>query len=159
MVDCDPSVPRVGSPSMSTSGASISNAVFLMVAAFDPDPSIATSSLLTVIVLVLTAVIVSQLSVGLSPKASFDYLVGTLAGAVVLVVTGGEALYAVNYNSKEKSGSSSADGKVDAADALRMFPQGHGDAYGRDTHRPLRAGSGRFRRRLRPSRWATSTWC
>ncbi len=44
-------------------------------------------------------------------------------------INSGEVLYAVNYNIKEKSGSS-ADGKVDAADALRMFPQGHGDAYG-----------------------------
>jgi hypothetical protein len=45
-------------------------------------------------------------------------------------INSGEVLYAVNYNIKEKSGSSSADGKVDAEDALRMFPQGHGDAYG-----------------------------
>jgi hypothetical protein len=45
-------------------------------------------------------------------------------------INSGEVLYAVNYNIKEKTGSSSADGKVDAADALRMFPQGHGDAYG-----------------------------
>ena len=45
-------------------------------------------------------------------------------------INSGEALYAVNYNIKEKSGSSTADGIVDAADAYRMFPQGHGDAYG-----------------------------
>ncbi len=45
-------------------------------------------------------------------------------------INSGEVLYAVNYNIKEKSGGASADGKVDAADALRMFPQGHGDAYG-----------------------------
>jgi hypothetical protein len=45
-------------------------------------------------------------------------------------INAGEALYATNYNIKEKAGSSTADGVVDAADAQRMFPQGHGDAYG-----------------------------
>ncbi|MCF7673903.1 MAG: hypothetical protein K9N23_00350 [Akkermansiaceae bacterium] len=45
-------------------------------------------------------------------------------------IDSGEALYAVNYNIGEKAGSSTADGNVDAADAQRMFPQGHGDAYG-----------------------------
>lgn len=45
-------------------------------------------------------------------------------------INSGEALYATNYNIKEKTGSSSANGILDAADAQRMFPQGHGDAYG-----------------------------
>jgi hypothetical protein len=45
-------------------------------------------------------------------------------------INSGEALYAVNYNVSEKAGSSTANGIVDAADAQRMFPQGHGDAYG-----------------------------
>lgn len=45
-------------------------------------------------------------------------------------IDSGEVLYAVNYNIKEKAGSSTQDGIVDAADAQRMFPQGHGDAYG-----------------------------
>ena len=45
-------------------------------------------------------------------------------------INGGEAIYAVNYNIREKGGSSTANGIVDAADAQRMFPQGHGDAYG-----------------------------
>ncbi|MDB4438286.1 hypothetical protein N9195_01715 [bacterium] len=45
-------------------------------------------------------------------------------------IDSGEALYAVNYNIKEKEGSTTANGVVDAADAQRMFPQGHGDAYG-----------------------------
>ncbi|MEN9284464.1 MAG: hypothetical protein RLZZ179_1957 [Verrucomicrobiota bacterium] len=45
-------------------------------------------------------------------------------------INSGEALYAVNYNISEKAGASTADGNVDAADAQRMFPQGHGDAYG-----------------------------
>ncbi len=45
-------------------------------------------------------------------------------------INSGEALYAVNYNIREKSGSATADGTIDAADAQRMFPQAHGDAYG-----------------------------
>ena len=45
-------------------------------------------------------------------------------------INSGEALYAVNYNISEKAGASTANGNVDAADAQRMFPQGHGDAYG-----------------------------
>lgn len=45
-------------------------------------------------------------------------------------INAGEAIYAVNYNIKEKAGSSAANGVIDAADAQRMFPQGHGDAYG-----------------------------
>jgi hypothetical protein len=45
-------------------------------------------------------------------------------------IAAGEALYAVNYNIREKAGAPTADGKLDAADAQNMFPQGHGDAYG-----------------------------
>ncbi|MDH4444897.1 MAG: hypothetical protein QE267_07190 [Akkermansiaceae bacterium] len=45
-------------------------------------------------------------------------------------INSGEAIYASNYNIKEKVGSSTANGVIDAADAQRMFPQGHGDAYG-----------------------------
>ncbi|MDH4444698.1 MAG: hypothetical protein QE267_06180 [Akkermansiaceae bacterium] len=45
-------------------------------------------------------------------------------------INSGEVLYSTNYNIKEKVGSNTADGVVDAADAQRMFPQGHGDAYG-----------------------------
>lgn len=45
-------------------------------------------------------------------------------------IDSGEALYALNYNITDKPGSSTANGVVDAADAQRMFPQGHGDAYG-----------------------------
>lgn len=45
-------------------------------------------------------------------------------------INAGEVIYATNYNIKEKAGSPTADGIIDAADAARMFPQGHGDAYG-----------------------------
>ena len=45
-------------------------------------------------------------------------------------ILSGEALYAVNYSIREKAGSATANGTLDAADAQAMFPQGHGDAYG-----------------------------
>ena len=45
-------------------------------------------------------------------------------------INSGEALYATNYNIKEKTGSPTANGILDAADAQRIFPQGHGDSYG-----------------------------
>ncbi|NBW46502.1 MAG: hypothetical protein EBR45_13260, partial [Betaproteobacteria bacterium] len=45
-------------------------------------------------------------------------------------INSGESLYATNYNIKEKSGSSTANGVIDESDAQSMFPQGHGDAYG-----------------------------
>lgn len=45
-------------------------------------------------------------------------------------INSGEAIYALNYNIREKAGSGTANGVIDEADAQRMFPQGHGDAYG-----------------------------
>ena len=45
-------------------------------------------------------------------------------------INSGEVLYAVNYNIREKAGSDTANGIIDEEDAQRMFPQGHGDAYG-----------------------------
>ncbi len=45
-------------------------------------------------------------------------------------INSGEGIYALNYNIKEKVGSSTANGVIDESDAQRMFPQGHGDAYG-----------------------------
>jgi hypothetical protein len=45
-------------------------------------------------------------------------------------INGGEVIYAVNYNIKEVVGSSTANGVIDEYDAQRMYPQGHGDAYG-----------------------------
>ncbi len=41
-------------------------------------------------------------------------------------INAGEVIYALNYNILDQD----ADGVVDAADAARLFPQGHGDAYG-----------------------------
>jgi len=45
-------------------------------------------------------------------------------------INSGEAIYATNYNIQEKAGSPTANGVLDEADAQRMYPQGHGDAYG-----------------------------
>lgn len=44
-------------------------------------------------------------------------------------IDAGEVLYALNYNIRERQ-EEEADGKIDATDARRAFPQGHGDAYG-----------------------------
>ncbi|HYG34299.1 MAG TPA: putative Ig domain-containing protein, partial [Clostridia bacterium] len=44
-------------------------------------------------------------------------------------IDAGEVIYALNYNIQEDP-NSSPDGIIDAADAAKMFPQGHGDAYG-----------------------------
>jgi hypothetical protein len=44
-------------------------------------------------------------------------------------INAGEVIYALNYNIKDDQGDD-LDGSIDAADAARMFPQGHGDAYG-----------------------------
>ena len=41
-------------------------------------------------------------------------------------IDSGEVIYALNYNILDQN----TDGKVDAADAAKLFPQGHGDAYG-----------------------------
>ncbi len=44
-------------------------------------------------------------------------------------IDAGEVIYALNYNIQENP-DQSPDGVINAADAARMFPQGHGDAYG-----------------------------
>ncbi len=44
-------------------------------------------------------------------------------------IDAGEVIYALNYNIQEKS-DQAPDGVINAEDAARMFPQGHGDAYG-----------------------------
>ncbi len=44
-------------------------------------------------------------------------------------IDAGEVIYALNYNIQEKP-DEKPDGVINAADAARMFPQGHGDAYG-----------------------------
>ena len=44
-------------------------------------------------------------------------------------IDSGEVIYALNYNIQEDQGAT-LDGAINAADAARMYPQGHGDAYG-----------------------------
>ncbi len=44
-------------------------------------------------------------------------------------IDSGEVIYALNYNIQEKP-DSAPDGIINAEDAARMYPQGHGDAYG-----------------------------
>lgn len=44
-------------------------------------------------------------------------------------IDAGEVIYALNYNIQENP-NNTPDGIINAADAARMFPQGHGDAYG-----------------------------
>lgn len=41
-------------------------------------------------------------------------------------IDAGEVIYALNYNILDQN----TDGKVDATDAAKLYPQGHGDAYG-----------------------------
>ena len=65
-------------------------------------------------------------SPGVATAPAYNRLYWNYTGGI----NSGEVLYAVNYNIKEKVGSEQADGIIDASDAARMFPQGHGDAYG-----------------------------
>jgi hypothetical protein len=44
-------------------------------------------------------------------------------------IDSGEVVYALNYNIQEDP-STAPDGNINAADAAKMYPQGHGDAYG-----------------------------
>jgi len=44
-------------------------------------------------------------------------------------IDSGEVVYALNYNIQEDP-STAPDGTINAADAAKMYPQGHGDAYG-----------------------------
>ncbi|MDE0966019.1 MAG: hypothetical protein OSB73_23075, partial [Candidatus Latescibacteria bacterium] len=44
-------------------------------------------------------------------------------------IDSGEVIYALNYNIQEDQGQE-LDGVINAEDAHRMYPQGHGDAYG-----------------------------
>jgi hypothetical protein len=44
-------------------------------------------------------------------------------------IDSGEVIYSLNYNINERD-AADLDGKIDAADAAELYPQGHGDAYG-----------------------------
>lgn len=66
------------------------------------------------------------LSPGTSTGPVYNRLYWNYTGGV----RSGEATYAMNYQIFEKSDDPQADGDLDADDAARLFPQGHGDAYG-----------------------------
>ena len=66
----------------------------------------------------------------LSPQVTQSPFYNRLFWNYTRGIDSGEVLYATNYNIMEKVGSSTEDGSIDAADAQRMFPQGHGDARG-----------------------------
>jgi hypothetical protein len=68
----------------------------------------------------------NSVSPGVQTAPAYNRLYWNYTGGI----NSGESLYATNYNIKEKSGQSTANGTVDEADAQLMFPQGHGDAYG-----------------------------
>ncbi len=67
-----------------------------------------------------------SVSPGVQTSPAYNRLYWNYTGGI----NSGESLYATNYNIKEKSGSSTANGVIDESDAQWMFPQGHGDAYG-----------------------------
>ena len=67
-----------------------------------------------------------SVSPGVQTAPAYNRLYWNFTGGI----NSGESLYATNYNIKEKSGSSTANGVIDESDAQGMFPQGHGDAYG-----------------------------
>ena len=68
----------------------------------------------------------NSVSPGVMTAPAYNRLYWNYTGGI----NSGESMYATNYNIKEKSGQSTANGVVDEADAQLMFPQGHGDAYG-----------------------------
>jgi len=45
-------------------------------------------------------------------------------------IDSGEVIYALNYNIQEYSSGGDLDGVINAEDAAKMYPTGHGDAYG-----------------------------
>jgi hypothetical protein len=69
---------------------------------------------------------VTSVSPGVETAPAYNRLYWNYTGGI----NGGPAIYATNYNIKEVLGSSTANGIIDESDAQRMFPQGHGDAYG-----------------------------
>ena len=68
----------------------------------------------------------NSVSPGVQTAPAYNRLYWNYTGGI----NSGESLYATNYNIKEKSGQSTANGVLDEGDAQLMFPQGHGDAYG-----------------------------
>lgn len=62
----------------------------------------------------------------LLPGVELRPLYNRLAWNFTRGIDAGEVIYSLNYNILDQN----TDGRVDAADAQKLFPQGHGDAYG-----------------------------
>jgi hypothetical protein len=62
----------------------------------------------------------------LLPGVELRPLYNRLAWNFTRGIDAGEVIYSLNYNILDQNG----DGVVDAADAQKLYPQGHGDAYG-----------------------------
>lgn len=65
----------------------------------------------------------------LSPSIQTESVYNRMFWNYTRGIDAGELIYALNYNIRELD-DEVADGKIDAADAARLYPQGHGDAYG-----------------------------
>jgi hypothetical protein len=65
----------------------------------------------------------------LLPGARFAPVYNRLVWNYTRGIDAGEVIYAINYNVQEKP-DGQPNGIIGADDAARMFPQGHGDAYG-----------------------------
>lgn len=66
----------------------------------------------------------------LSPGTGIQPVYNRLYWNYTRGIRSGEAIYALNYDIREKAGGPAEDGQVNAADAALKYPQGHGDAYG-----------------------------
>lgn len=64
----------------------------------------------------------------LPPGVGFHPFYNRLIWNFTRDITGGEVAYALNYNVRDEQGA--VDGVIDEADAKRLYPQGHGDAWG-----------------------------
>ncbi len=63
-----------------------------------------------------------------SPPVSTQPVYNRLIWNFTTDMNGGEVAYALNYNIQDQSGN--ADGVIDENDAKKLYPQGHGDAWG-----------------------------
>lgn len=64
----------------------------------------------------------------LPPGVGFHPFYNRLIWNFTRDITGGEVAYALNYNVRDEQGA--VDGQINEADAKRLYPQGHGDAWG-----------------------------
>ncbi len=64
----------------------------------------------------------------LMPRVSTPPVYNRLVWNFTGDITGGEVAYALNYNIQDQNGN--VDGTISEADAKKMYPQGHGDAWG-----------------------------